>query len=109
MKNGLLGFVLLLGMSTTAFADTEWVTAEVTNITVLESLPVQYQLSYQVYCNEVDAQEIKFVRGIEAVVGVAVKVDHSKDGCLEQEETPTIRTLTIERSVGSVGTVSILR
>lgn len=58
-----------------ASAAPHWRTAHVTDIQVLESSPVQYDVVYEQRCDDTAAQAIKLVTPTEVVLGVAVNHD----------------------------------
>jgi len=73
----------------------QWHTSKVTQLEILETLPVQYRLTYQASCKQTAVRKIKFRVGNELVVGVASRLNHALD-CVDTAETVKLKKLTIK-------------
>ncbi len=109
MSNLILVAVLFVGVAAQAEAPAaRWRTARIRNIAVLESLPVQYDITYVAQCNDLETKVIKFTDGGDTVMGLAVKRGEATD-CTHGEPPMKKKTIRVEGDATDSGTVKILR
>ncbi|TVQ80278.1 MAG: hypothetical protein EA369_03025 [Bradymonadales bacterium] len=90
-------FMLMLSafVPTQGFAEAEWSAAPVHDVSILETFPVQYALSYERRCNDVAVKPVKWVHDSEVIVGVIVKNDPSIQCWREEEQFVVIKNINI--------------
>lgn len=70
-----VALLISIAVPLAASAAPEWRTAPVTDILILETNPVQYEIVYEQRCNDSSPQAIRIEAPGELVLGVAVKRD----------------------------------
>ncbi|MEW6055337.1 MAG: hypothetical protein AB1540_01875 [Bdellovibrionota bacterium] len=88
--------------------ESSWRMAHVLKIDFAESMPPQYQLSFELRCDETDFQTVSFVRGDAIVMGVAVKRDSSRK-CTRNEPAMRTERVILEGSLSDPGKIQVLR
>ena len=100
-------FILFFGVILTsgfARADIIWHLDKIEKIDVLESSPVQYDITYELACGDQEPQAMKFVTATETVIGMVAQQDTSVV-CIAPY---SVQTQRFQGESGDPTTVSIL-